>query len=88
MATLPRLGKPMTSLLGCQTSQMATAPPGTTKVRGLLQVMAADRGNNVDEAIQGDLVGSRVVHAHDARPDALGWPVVHDGPVGGSVMIG
>jgi hypothetical protein len=78
----------MTSLLGCRTSQMAMAPPGTTKVRGLQQVVAAVRGDIVGEVIQGDLAGSRAVLAHDARPGDPGWPVVHDGPVGGSVEVG
>jgi len=78
----------MTSPLGCQTSLMATAPPGTTKARGLQQVISADRSDNVDEVIQGDLVGSRAVLAYDARPGESGWPVVHDGPVGGSVGVG
>lgn len=61
---------------------------GTTKVRGLQQVVAAVRGDIVDGVIQGDLAGSRAVLAHDARPGGSGWPVVHDGPVGGSVEVG
>jgi hypothetical protein len=36
---------------------------GTTKVRGLQKVMAAVRGDSVDEVIQGDLAGSRAVLA-------------------------
>jgi hypothetical protein len=48
-----------------------------TKVWGLSTVMAAVRGEKVDEMIQGDLVGSRAVLAHDARPGDAGWPVVH-----------
>ena len=55
---------------------------------GLLQVMAADRGDIVDGVIQGDLAGSRVVLAFDARPGDPGWPVVHDGPAGASVEVG
>ncbi len=78
----------MTLLFGCQTSQMATAPPGTIKVWGLLQVMVADRGDIVDGVIQGDLAGSRVVLAFDARLGDPEWPVVHDGPVGASVEVG
>lgn len=77
VATRPRTGKPMTPLLGCQTSWMATAPPGTIKVRGPLTVVAAARGEKVDEMIQGDLVGSRVSLHNDARPGDPGWPVVH-----------
>ncbi len=42
--------------------------------RGLSQVMVAARGEKVDEMIQGDLVGSRVVLAFDAWPaGAGGW---------------
>jgi len=33
--------------------------------------MAAARGDIVDGMIQGDLVGSRVFLAHDARPGAM-----------------
>lgn len=77
MVTRPRTGKPMTSLLWCQTSRMATAPLGTTEGRGLFQVMVAARGDIVDGVIQGDLVGSRVVLVLDARSGEPGWPVVH-----------
>ena len=51
-------------------------------------MISADRSDMVDEVIQGDLVGSRAVLAYDAMPEVLGWPVVHDGPVGGSVGVG
>jgi hypothetical protein len=37
-------------------------------VRGLQQVMVVVRGDIVDEMILGDLAGSRVFLAHDARP--------------------
>jgi hypothetical protein len=61
---------------------------GTTKGSGLRPVISASRGDIVCGAIQGDLAGSRVVLAHDARPVVDGWSVVHDGPIGGSVEIG
>jgi hypothetical protein len=67
---------------------MATAPSGTIKVWGPPTVMAAARGEKVDEMIQGDLSGSRVVLAYDVVPVGSGWPVVHDGPVDGSVEAG
>lgn len=88
MATRPRTGKPMTLLWGCQTSLMATAPMERHWEQGFLQVVAAVRDEKVDEMIQGDLSESRVVLAHDVVPDGVGWPVVHDGPVDGSVGVG
>ena len=51
-------------------------------------MMAAVRDEKVDEMIRGDLSESCVVLAHDVVPDGVGWPVVHDGPVDGSVGVG
>lgn len=50
--------------------------------------MAAVRDEKVDEMIQGDLSESRVVLAYGVVPDGVGWPVVDDGPVDGSVGVG
>ena len=78
----------MTSFLGCQTSKDGYGIIGTAQVRGLLQVMAADRGEMVGEVIQGDLVGSRAVLAHDVRLGEPERPLARNGPVGGSVEVG
>jgi len=45
---------------------------GTTGAQGPQQVISADRDENVGEMILGDLVGSRAVLAHDAKPEHSG----------------
>ena len=51
-------GKPRTSIV----------VKGTTRRRGLCRVHTTGRGEIANEVTQGDLVESRVVLAHDAKP--------------------
>lgn len=61
---------------------MTLCGDGTTGAQGPQQVISADRDENVDEMILGDLLGSRVVLAHDAMPERSDVRLSIYGPVG------